>query len=118
MRSFALEIGNWYSLQLRFEWKANEVFVVTNLGSYICQTGALSPAPSDVRNFTLHSAMVVGSNATIVNTSWLPPLHANGKLSNYLMCVSPKRLSGTEDSGFENLCVNITVSVWCSTSCS
>ncbi len=86
------------------------MLITPSLESYICITRAvISEPPSNVMMFTLHSATLMGDRSVLINATWNPPAKPNGKLGDYLICLSPKPLIGAENPVNEDLCEIIPV---------
>ena len=87
----------------------NDLLVDTDLSPYTCKTSALSSPPTDVRNFSMHSA-ITGPNSIEVNITWEHPLDTNGIRSYYQICASPSPLNALEDPTSDSSCENKSVS--------
>ena len=90
----------------------DQLLFTPTLDPYSCMTSALSPRPSDVRNFTVLKATALSIGVVSVYATWLPPLQPNGILSNYTICISRLQpLSGLEEDGENSRCEAVDVSL-------
>ena len=99
-----------FSFQLSIIWNMDQLLITPTLDPYSCRTSALSPRPTDVRNFTVLNATVVSTDTASIYATWLPPLQSNGILSNYQICMSRIPLTGLAQPENENLCEKVNVS--------
>lgn len=82
------------------------------MSNYLCYIRYKTPLPSNVRNFTIENATLLGAGKVSVQATWLPPIEVNCVLEGYELCLSKDRLeNNVAETPATSFCIsNIAVS--------